>query len=298
MFKQGFQHPKLIKLLEIVEQHIKKNPEAKIMVFNQYRDNALDIKEQLNKVPGVKAELFVGQQKKAETGMSQKEQKQIIQDFSEGKINVLCATSIGEEGLDIPEVNKVIFYEPVPSEIRKIQRCLPPDSKILMEKGNYKEVSKICKKEKVISYNEKKDELEAKEVLGVFKNGVQKIIEVITEKNNQIRLTKNHPILTPSGWINAGNLKKLDIIAICHSPNTKTNYNSMSDFLPKEAYICNNENLKIAMNKKKLTYEDLQKELSHLGHKINKKTLWGYINIDSIPIHIFKSMMEIPTWQL
>ena len=40
-----------------------------------------------------------------------------------GKINILCATSIGEEGLDIPEVNKVIFYEPVPSEIRKIQRA-------------------------------------------------------------------------------------------------------------------------------------------------------------------------------
>ena len=43
-------------------------------------------------------------------------------DFKEGKINVLVATSIGEEGLDIPEVNAVIFYEPVPSAIRKIQR--------------------------------------------------------------------------------------------------------------------------------------------------------------------------------
>ena len=54
--------------------------------------------------------------------MSQKEQKKIIESFSEGKIDVLCATSIGEEGLDIPEVNAVIFYEPVPSAIRKIQR--------------------------------------------------------------------------------------------------------------------------------------------------------------------------------
>jgi len=33
------------------------------------------------------------------------------------------ATSIAEEGLDIPEVNEVIFYEPIPSAIRKIQRA-------------------------------------------------------------------------------------------------------------------------------------------------------------------------------
>lgn len=46
----------------------------------------------------------------------------MIVDFSSGKTNVLCATSIGEEGLDIPEVNIVIFYEPVPSAIRTIQR--------------------------------------------------------------------------------------------------------------------------------------------------------------------------------
>ena len=32
------------------------------------------------------------------------------------------ATSIAEEGLDIPEVDLVVFYEPIPSEIRYIQR--------------------------------------------------------------------------------------------------------------------------------------------------------------------------------
>jgi len=57
------------------------------------------------------------------SGLSQKEQRQTIEDFSNGLINVLCATSIGEEGLDIPEVNAVIFYEPVPSAIRAIQRA-------------------------------------------------------------------------------------------------------------------------------------------------------------------------------
>jgi len=72
--------------------------------------------------------MFVGQSSKKDskgvkTGLNQKEQSQIINEFKSGEINVLCSTSIGEEGLDIPEVNAVIFYEPIPSAIRKIQRA-------------------------------------------------------------------------------------------------------------------------------------------------------------------------------
>ncbi len=73
-------------------------------------------------MPGIGAQIFVGQQKKGETGLSQKEQKRIIEDFRNGFFNVLVATSIGEEGLDIPKVDVVIFYEPIPSAIRQIQR--------------------------------------------------------------------------------------------------------------------------------------------------------------------------------
>ena len=54
--------------------------------------------------------------------MSQKEQKQMLDDFRAGLFNVLVATSIGEEGLDIPRVDLVIFFEPIPSAIRSIQR--------------------------------------------------------------------------------------------------------------------------------------------------------------------------------
>lgn len=54
--------------------------------------------------------------------MSQREQEEIIQRFRDGDFNVLVATSVAEEGLDIPSTDMVIFYEPVPSEIRSIQR--------------------------------------------------------------------------------------------------------------------------------------------------------------------------------
>lgn len=127
LYEEKVEHPKLIELQKIVESEINKNSNVnetsqKIMVFNQYRDNALDIIEKLNKIPNVKARIFVGQQKKGETGLSQKEQKQMLEDFRNGLFNVLVATSIGEEGLDIPKVDLVIFYEPIPSAIRSIQR--------------------------------------------------------------------------------------------------------------------------------------------------------------------------------
>jgi len=116
------EHPKFQKLKEIMQSEIISNPKSRFIVFSQYRDMASLISKELNKIEGLKASLFVGQLKKDNIGMSQKEQAAIIEGFREGKINVLTSTSIGEEGLDLPEVNVVIFYEPIPSAIRKIQR--------------------------------------------------------------------------------------------------------------------------------------------------------------------------------
>nr|MBA4405158.1 hypothetical protein [Nanoarchaeum sp.] len=115
-------HPKEIKLFEIVKDEIKNNKDIKIIIFNQYRDSASEIEKKLNKLEGISAKLFVGQAKKNGTGLTQKEQIRIINDFENSIYNCLISTSIGEEGLDIPKVDLVIFYEPVPSAIRSIQR--------------------------------------------------------------------------------------------------------------------------------------------------------------------------------
>ncbi len=122
LYEENIEHPKMEELTKLAEEEIKKTGNAKIIVFNQYRDSASKLTEVLNKIEGVQARLFVGQMKKHETGLTQKEQKAILDSFRKGNINVLVATSIGEEGLDIPQVDLVIFYEPVPSAIRQIQR--------------------------------------------------------------------------------------------------------------------------------------------------------------------------------
>jgi Fanconi anemia group M protein len=141
----SFEHPKLLKLEEIVKERINSESKSKIIIFAQFRETVKKISETLEKIEGIKTGIFVGQAiKKHEqgksTGLKQSEQKKMIEEFSEGKINVLIATSIAEEGLDIPEVSEVIFYEPVPSAIRSIQRAgrtarLKPGSlKILITK--------------------------------------------------------------------------------------------------------------------------------------------------------------------
>jgi len=122
LMQKNVEHPKIEKLMEIVKSEKENNENAKIIVFTQFRDTASAISKKLNEIPGVLSKIFVGQALKKNTGLSQKEQKRIINEFSRGEINILCATCIGEEGLDIPEVNAVIFYEPVASAIRTIQR--------------------------------------------------------------------------------------------------------------------------------------------------------------------------------
>ncbi len=126
------EHPKLLETKKIILENIKRNPKFKAIVFSQYRSTVARICKELNEIPDIRAKVFIGQAKKQfknilgnqeETGLSQQEQAEIIQKFKIGEINVISATSIGEEGLDIPEVNAVIFYEPVPSAIRKIQRA-------------------------------------------------------------------------------------------------------------------------------------------------------------------------------
>ncbi len=123
LLSKNFEHPKLNILKEIIEKEINENKNVKIIIFAQFRDTASLLSKKLSVIPEVKSKVFVGQAKKLDTGLSQKEQKEIINEFESGGVNILVATAIGEEGLDIPEVNAVIFYEPVPSAIRAIQRA-------------------------------------------------------------------------------------------------------------------------------------------------------------------------------
>ncbi len=111
--KLGEEHPKVFALFEILKGYSGKSA----IVFAQYRSTIKMLVEMLTK-HGFNAMPFVGKKE----GVTQAQQKQVINDFEARKFDILVASSIGEEGLDIPSVDLVIFYEPVPNEIRNIQR--------------------------------------------------------------------------------------------------------------------------------------------------------------------------------
>ena len=111
---RGIEHSKIPKLKEILE-----SIPGKALIFTSYRDSVDLIFEKLTEL-GVSAGILIG--KAGETGLKQKKQIETVQKFRDGVFQVLIATRVGEEGLDIAEVNQVIFYDNVPSSIRFIQR--------------------------------------------------------------------------------------------------------------------------------------------------------------------------------
>ena len=119
----NIEHPKIQEIVKIVTDQFRLNTESKIIVFTHYRDTSSYVLKQLEKLPYVRPVRFIGQAgKESDKGLTQKEQIDIIKRFKKNEYNVLIATSVAEEGLDIPSTDLVVFYEPVPSEIRTIQR--------------------------------------------------------------------------------------------------------------------------------------------------------------------------------
>jgi len=137
-------HPKIEILPALLDQHLRERPGDRIIIFANIRDTAERIVEALGE-RGFRARIFVGRGGDQGPGMSQEEQVRVLNAFRRGEFNILVATSIGEEGLDIPECGYVIFYEPAVSGIRYIQRRgrtgrrLPGKVTILVAEGTVDE---------------------------------------------------------------------------------------------------------------------------------------------------------------
>lgn len=140
----------------------KKVDDSKVIIFTEFRESALDIVTTIESMgKGLRPHIFIGQSKEKAKfdeeqyldkikkrgksgstkstlselninrtssedaqikGMNQKLQKEIIKKFNHGEYNILVATSIGEEGLDIGEVDLIVCYDSTSSPIKNIQR--------------------------------------------------------------------------------------------------------------------------------------------------------------------------------
>jgi len=93
------------------------------LIFTEFRDTVENLVLNLQSIENASVDKFIGQSSRGKRkGMNQKQQLEQLNRFRSGEINVLVATSVGEEGLDVPSADLVLLYEPVPSAIRAIQR--------------------------------------------------------------------------------------------------------------------------------------------------------------------------------
>lgn len=168
--------PKLDRLTSILKHHFKESTaDTRVIIFTSYRTSVKDIVRALRDVPAgadtackIKVAEFVGQgdtaagkkrggvggaggDDRGTKGQTQKEQKQTLVDFRAGTLNTLVATSIGEEGLDIPSVDLIVFFDVV-DIIRAIQRMgrtgRARDGKVVILATEGKEFSKYTSEQK------------------------------------------------------------------------------------------------------------------------------------------------------
>ena len=114
-------HPKVKRARARIAQTLGIDGGTRAIVFTESRDTAEILTEVLGESFDVHR--FVGQSDTEHSeGMTQREQQEVLDTFADGEFEVLVSTSVAEEGLDVPEVDLVLFYEPVPTAIRSIQR--------------------------------------------------------------------------------------------------------------------------------------------------------------------------------
>ncbi|XP_025061403.1 Fanconi anemia group M protein isoform X1 [Alligator sinensis] len=133
-----YSHPKLKKLEEVVVEHFKswkgnsadqsvsenKPTDTRVMIFSSFRDSVQEIAEMLSQhQPAIRVMTFLGHSTGKNTkGFTHKEQLEVVRRFREGGYNTLVSTCVGEEGLDIGEVDLVICFDAQNSPIRLVQR--------------------------------------------------------------------------------------------------------------------------------------------------------------------------------
>lgn len=114
-------HPKFRRARILLAQTLGIDDGERVIVFTESRDTAETLTDFFSEHFDTRK--FVGQSDtEGSEGMTQTEQQETLDAFRNGEFEVLVSTSVAEEGLDVPEVDLVLFYEPVPKGVRSIQR--------------------------------------------------------------------------------------------------------------------------------------------------------------------------------
>jgi ERCC4-related helicase/ERCC4-type nuclease len=265
-YLKGVEHPKLKKLIQILNKELQKD--SRVIVFSQFRDTVEDIYQrcQDEEISAVK---FFGQaSREREKGLSQKKQKDIIKAFRMGTYQVLISTSVAEEGIDIPSVDLVILYEPVPSEIRMIQRRGRTGRK--SQGRMYILITKGTRDESYYYSSKHKEEMMKEQLSQGYKTSVDRII---VDENNLKPYQNHSDVFKPEN----GNVKLYQNSKSDLKEDLEINIQNKDNFMKSGTKEFNSPE---EGKRQPLIYADSReassgvlRELSHLGAEIKTKNL-------------------------
>ena len=119
------ENPMLVRLRELLEVHFQKLPSTQGIVFATTKDTAQRMWYWLQGIPQlkgvIKPQVVTGQGKEEIGGMTLQKQRSTIEKFRESNCNLLIATTVLEEGLDVAACNLVVRYNHVTNEIARVQ---------------------------------------------------------------------------------------------------------------------------------------------------------------------------------
>ncbi|MCQ2737820.1 MAG: DEAD/DEAH box helicase [archaeon] len=308
--EKGLEHPKLNKLTELLKKELgaedkeqtrlsslrtgaegdKNKDTPKIIVFTQFRDT-LDIIHQKCEREGIKSVKFYGQgTRDGEKGLTQKKQREIIKSFKTGNYDVLLSTSVAEEGIDIPAVDLVILYEPVPSEVRMIQRRgrtgrkSTGRMKVLITKGTRDEAyywSSVNKERKMKRQLETKAAIEGLELNAADRIESERSVKTLGKKESIIHEKESSVSIEENVSDLEDNLEE--------ETTSENNYSEYSDEEIKEGLEVNAVSMKdeIAKSDKIIVYAD--------SREGNSKVLRA---LDTIGVDIKIKAMTVADYQI
>ena len=98
---------------------------SRAIIFVRTKKHAYALQEWILEHPRlrgtIKPGVITGHTRETGAGMTQVEQVEVMTSFRKGTANLLIATSVAEEGLDVPECNLMIRFSHVSNEIAKVQ---------------------------------------------------------------------------------------------------------------------------------------------------------------------------------
>ncbi|XP_070250198.1 ATP-dependent RNA helicase DHX58 isoform X2 [Myotis yumanensis] len=124
---RGPENPKLEMLERILQNQFGSPGSHRGIIFTRTRQSAHSLLLWLQQQPGlrtvdIRAQLLIGAGSSSQTThMTQREQQDVIRKFRDGTLNLLVATSVAEEGLDIPQCNVIVRYGLLTNEISMVQ---------------------------------------------------------------------------------------------------------------------------------------------------------------------------------